>query len=360
MNTIIKKLTAAASSAVIAVCSVGFNYSFGADTEEKTYKVHFELGDDVTIVPDDDGNVPDIKDREGTFDSTLIIPTAELQREGYYFKGWYLSESDDAAVNYLTPYSGANLYAKWDETPTPVYSMDTNGHRYDLFDYHMTWHEAKAFCEEMGGHLVTITDASEQAAVESLVQHGSYCTYFIGCTDEEEDGVWKWVTGEEFDYSNWDQDAYEPNGGEAEYYGQMLAVNYLANKQIGEWNDTDDSVHWFYGYLNGGFVCEYDNVTVTYIGAYSATVELPYGSDAELPVLDVEGVHYTFTVNGEPWDGTNVTENVTVEVGMEIDVYSVVFVDGVTSDILSTQQIEYGEPALAPAAPAHYGYTFTG
>lgn len=115
MNTIIKKLTAAASSAVIAVCSVGFNYSFGADTEEKTYKVHFELGDDVTIVPDDDGNVPDIKDREGTFDSTLIIPTAELQREGYYFKGW----TDDNVYGYI----GGRVYhiPDHDVTITPVW-----------------------------------------------------------------------------------------------------------------------------------------------------------------------------------------------------------------------------------------------
>ena len=88
MNTIIKRLTAAASSAVIAVCSAGINYSFGADTEEKTYKVHFALGEDVTIVPDDDGNVPVIKDVTDTYNSAVFIPRVELEREGYYFTGW--------------------------------------------------------------------------------------------------------------------------------------------------------------------------------------------------------------------------------------------------------------------------------
>ena len=101
-------------------------------------------------------------------------------------------------------------------------------------------------------------------------------------------------------------------------------------------------------------------VTITYVGEYSAVVAIPFGSDAELPVLDVPGIHYTFTVNGEPWDGVNVTEDVTVEVGMDIDVYTVVFVDSVTGEALSTQQIEYGEAATAPSAPEHYGYTFEG
>jgi|GEM_PF-2889296 len=101
-------------------------------------------------------------------------------------------------------------------------------------------------------------------------------------------------------------------------------------------------------------------ITVTYVGAYVGTEEVAYGGNAVLPVLDVEGAHYTFTVNGEPWDGTNVTEDVTVEVGMDIDVYTVDFIDPVTGETLSTQQVEYGDPAAAPEAPAHYGYTFDG
>ncbi len=89
MNIIIKKLTAAAASAAIAVCSAGYNSCFGADTTEDTkYKVHFEIGDDVTIVPDDDGNVAVFEDVEKTYNSTVFIPVADLEREGYYFTGW--------------------------------------------------------------------------------------------------------------------------------------------------------------------------------------------------------------------------------------------------------------------------------
>ncbi len=100
--------------------------------------------------------------------------------------------------------------------------------------------------------------------------------------------------------------------------------------------------------------------TVTFTGVYSGTQQVPYGGDAELPVLDAEGVHYTFTVDGEPWDGTNITSDVTVVVGMEIDVYTVTFIDPITDTVLKTEQVMYGCGATAPEAPEHYGYTFTG
>lgn len=37
-----------------------------------------------------------------------------------------------------------------------------NGHRYQLFDTSMSWNEAEAYCESLGGHLATITSVEEQ------------------------------------------------------------------------------------------------------------------------------------------------------------------------------------------------------
>ena len=105
---------------------------------------------------------------------------------------------------------------------------------------------------------------------------------------------------------------------------------------------------------------EINRYTVTYTGAYTGTDTVEYGADAALPVLEAEGVHYTFTVDGEPWDGTNITSDVTVTVGMEIDVYTVVFYDPIGETVLSTQQVEYYSAASAPEAPEHTGYTFAG
>ena len=117
MKTIIKRITAAAASAVIAVCSVGSGMSFGADTNEAPlYKVHFDLGDDVTIVPDDDGNVPEIKDVEKEYNAAVFMPRAELEREGYYFTGW--------TADNIYGYKGGSVYRvpDHDVTITPVWN----------------------------------------------------------------------------------------------------------------------------------------------------------------------------------------------------------------------------------------------
>ena len=117
MKIIIKKITAAAASAVIAVCSAGSGLSFGADTTETPlYKVHFDLGDDVTIVPDDDGNVPEIKDAEKEYNAAVFMPRVELEREGYYFTGW--------TADNVYGYKGGMVYRvpDHDVTITPVWN----------------------------------------------------------------------------------------------------------------------------------------------------------------------------------------------------------------------------------------------
>ncbi len=105
-------------------------------------------------------------------------------------------------------------------------------------------------------------------------------------------------------------------------------------------------------------VYDHNTHTVTYSGEYEGSETVFYGENAVLPVCPVEGYHYTFTVNGEPWYGTNVTGDLTVEVGIEINVYTVAFIDPITGEVVSEQQIVHGEAAEAPEAPEHEGYTF--
>jgi hypothetical protein len=100
-----------------------------------------------------------------------------------------------------------------------------NGHEYKLFTTLKTWQEAKDHCESLGGHLVTITSAEENDFVDTLAE--SYFVW-IGFCDEETEGVWEWITGENVIYTNWRLN--EPNnccGGED--YGEMI--------NDGTWND---------------------------------------------------------------------------------------------------------------------------
>lgn len=118
-----------------------------------------------------------------------------------------------------------------------------NGHRYQFCREGMDWHEAKEYCESRGGHLVTITSAAENEFVYKLL-NGT--TAMIGLTDEEEEGVMKWVTGERVAYTNFADG--EPNNEWDEDY-------CLINGEDGKWNDGHLDVESWY------FVCEWDNLT---------------------------------------------------------------------------------------------------
>jgi hypothetical protein len=96
-------------------------------------------------------------------------------------------------------------------TPTPTATPDErvlnpeNQHLYLFIGNPDTWHRARDYCASRGGHLVTIESASENGFVRELAGVGSW----LGATDEIQEGTWVWVTGESWDFSDWD--AGEPN-----------------------------------------------------------------------------------------------------------------------------------------------------
>ena len=117
-----------------------------------------------------------------------------------------------------------------------------NGHQYAYIPCYLTFDEAIEFCEELGGHLATIGSAQENAWVHSVMQGSDM---WLGGTDLETEGEFKWITGEPFEYSNWAPG--EPNNvGEG---GQHYAQMYL----YGTWNDV--------GERKLPFVCEWDSET---------------------------------------------------------------------------------------------------
>jgi len=104
-----------------------------------------------------------------------------------------------------------------------------NGHTYKLLDA-ATWADAQAAARQLGGDLVTVNDADEQAWIWSTFSP-SADLFWIGINDEDRDGVFTWASGERVGYTNWS--AGEPNDSYAagEYHGTMWG------EQAGAWND---------------------------------------------------------------------------------------------------------------------------
>lgn len=80
------------------------------------------------------------------------------------------------------------------------------GHRYQFVpDKTLTWTEAKAKAESMGGHLVTITSKEENDWIANsyIAKLERGLGLWIGGTSEGTPGKWSWVTGEPFTFTAW-------------------------------------------------------------------------------------------------------------------------------------------------------------
>lgn len=145
-----------------------------------------------------------------------------------------------------------------------------NGHYYKIYQDGMTWEDAKTFCENLGGHLVTITDADEQATVENLLRfYGNKNCYWLGGY-RDSNNKWHWVTDESWNYTHWGR--YQPDN-----YGRLENRLMIYEKSgspggsgLGFWNDlrgdckVDNIDAAFFGTKNFGFICEWESDSKVY------------------------------------------------------------------------------------------------
>ena len=127
-----------------------------------------------------------------------------------------------------------------------------NGHSYKVYAQKKSWTEAKAHCESLGGHLVTITSQEEQDFVSSLVTEKNIASW-IGASWSNNQFVW--VTGETFNYTNWDQGepSHNFNSSKEPYVGIYANNTDTEYSTTGKWNNFRASTDTIQG-----FVCEWE------------------------------------------------------------------------------------------------------
>ena len=103
------------------------------------------------------------------------------------------------------------------------------GRIYKIFSIELSWFDAYAYCDNLGGHLVTITSAEEQEFLNTYMSALNFSNRaWIGAYT---DGIrYQWVTDEAFEYTNWSSNQPDCNEGK-EFFAE---INYY---NLGKWND---------------------------------------------------------------------------------------------------------------------------
>jgi hypothetical protein len=139
-----------------------------------------------------------------------------------------------------------------------VYSPVT-GHWYERVDIGISWIESKAAAESrsyegMQGYLATITSAQENWWIVNNLGGAETIAHWLG--GYREDGNWKWVTGEQWSYTNWERG--EPSGdGDALEFDD----NTDLTPNLGHWNDFSNFRP------ESGYIVEYGTTAVPIPGA---------------------------------------------------------------------------------------------
>ncbi len=111
-----------------------------------------------------------------------------------------------------------------------------NGNWYEAVDIDSTYQAARSYCEDLGGHLVSLTSADEDTWVYTNLDGGD--ARWIGAYQDinspdysEPDGAWGWVSGEAWSYTNW-------NGGGPDNGGLTVPDEEVGHYCCGgAWND---------------------------------------------------------------------------------------------------------------------------
>lgn len=206
-----------------------------------------------------DGRGSMITDEEGYFVKYFsgIYPpqyyvTLAVEHQGLYAKATPFVLIDDVdivlklngnpgvrtnpTISYSERYSALEVFLE----PSPMWvANQTNGHAYKITKS-QTIKDALKQADAEGAYLLSINDRAEEVWLSHIYGNESI---WIGLSDTEEEGKWKWHSGEPVDYTNWLP--YQPKKGNTEtkdyvktgYFDWGWEVYGEEHKRFG----TDDS-----------------------------------------------------------------------------------------------------------------------
>jgi len=108
------------------------------------------------------------------------------------------------------------------------------GHTYKFIPTKKSWNKAKLEAEKLGGYLVCINSEKEQDFISEMVTTGGKVqSTWIGLSDEDVEGNFKWVNGDKLEYKNWSTN--QPDN--ADCWGAKQSCGWLGFCNSPRWDD---------------------------------------------------------------------------------------------------------------------------
>ena len=116
-------------------------------------------------------------------------------------------------------------------------TLKVGKNKYEMVYGNFNWDQARTDAESKGGHLATITSEEEFQEICNQVPefNSGVARPWLGGTDEDSEGNWRWVTGEAWSYTRWTSDS--PNNAFAGQDFLWSGASWEPGKQL--WDDTD-------------------------------------------------------------------------------------------------------------------------
>ena len=208
------------------------NYIYGIDKFTSTNPDKYQIsatasnscsGGTVTLTPEDTNLYP-----------TYLYKFADSELS-YNFKGQ--TGTSFVACNKLICGDGASKKINLNQDFIVANTYKERGCSGQILVEGPSWSEAQANANKLGGNLVTINDKEENDWIFKNFEQISTGSseglgVMIGITDGEEEGTWKWISGENVTYSNWGTNQPDNSRG--------LENHAVIGWDRGTWNDIQE------------------------------------------------------------------------------------------------------------------------
>jgi hypothetical protein len=163
-----------------------------------------------------------------------------------------------------------------EQADIPPDAISFNGHSYYLYNPDSkTWDRVLRDCAANGGYPAVINNKEENEFLFKYMKEKGLESAFIGYTDLDEEGTWKWVYGKESDFQDWGTNARGQQQPNQENRNEDWA-QFDTRMLNGYWNDGE------YGNKSYAYFCEWDTSTSSSMsGTSSGTVTNEEDSSSE-------------------------------------------------------------------------------